>query len=71
MSYIDHYQLPHSTVLSVYVERDAIWVDPEYQRQGEVWSLEKKQLLIDSIINRYDIPKLYFHKLDRTTTIKK
>ena len=71
MSYIDHYQLPHSTVLSVYVERDVIWVDPEYQRQGEVWSLEKKQLLIDSIINRYDIPKLYFHKLDRATATKK
>jgi uncharacterized protein with ParB-like and HNH nuclease domain len=70
MSYIDHYLLPHSTVLSVYVERDSILLDPDYQRQGEVWSLEKKQLLIDSIINRYDIPKLYFHKLDRTAANK-
>ncbi len=71
MSYIDHHQLPHSTVLSVYVERDTILTDPEYQRQGEIWSLEKKQLLIDSIINRYDIPKLYFHKLDRTQAVAK
>jgi hypothetical protein len=28
---------------------------------GDVWPLEKKQLLIDSIINDYDIPKIYFH----------
>ena len=33
------------------------------QRDGDVWTLEKKQLLIDSIINDYDIPKLYFHAL--------
>lgn len=71
MSFIDHHELPHSSVLSVYVERDTIWIDPDYQRQGEIWSLEKKQLLIDSIINRYDIPKLYFHKLDRLTAAKK
>lgn len=71
MSYIDHHELPHSTVLSIYVERESIWVDPDYQRQGDVWPLEKKQLLIDSIINRYDIPKLYFHKLDRDSAKKK
>jgi len=71
VSYIDHHELPHSTVLSIYVEKDLIWVDPDYQRQGDVWPLEKKQLLIDSIINRYDIPKLYFHKLDRENAKKK
>lgn len=71
MSFIDHHELPHSTVLSIYVERDTIWVDPDYQRQGDVWPLEKKQLLIDSIINRYDIPKLYFHKLERELSKKK
>jgi Protein of unknown function DUF262 len=71
MSFIDHHELPHSTVLSVYVERDSIWIDPDYQRQGDVWPLEKKQLLIDSIINRYDIPKLYFHKLERDLAKKK
>jgi len=31
---------------------------PQYQR-GPVWKEPKKQLLIDSIINRYDIPKIY------------
>jgi uncharacterized protein with ParB-like and HNH nuclease domain len=33
---------------------------PAYQRRGNVWGREQKQLLIDSIINGYDIPKLYF-----------
>jgi hypothetical protein len=37
-------------------------VDPVYQRQGEVWSRAKQRLLIDSIINRFDIPKIYFHE---------
>jgi len=32
---------------------------------GGVWTKEKKQLLIDSIINDYDIPKIYFHSYSR------
>ena len=35
---------------------------PEYQRQPNLWSKEKKAKLIDSILNDYDIPKLYFNK---------
>ena len=38
--------------------KDQIDPKPQYQR-GPVWKLPKKQLLIDSIINRYDIPKIY------------
>jgi hypothetical protein len=34
---------------------------PEWQR-GEVWSLEKKQLLIDSMLRGWHIPKFYFLK---------
>lgn len=34
---------------------------PEFQR-GEVWSKYQKQLLIDSILRGYDVPKLYFEK---------
>lgn len=37
---------------------------PQYQR-GEVWSLPQQQLLIDSIINRFDIPKIYLRKTSR------
>lgn len=71
MSFIDPHSLDHSTVFSIYTERDEIEVDPEYQRNGEVWTLEKKQLLIDSIINRYDIPKIYFHKFTKQEARKK
>ena len=38
-------------------------INPDYQRMGDVWTLDKKQLLIDSIINDFDIPKIYFHDL--------
>ncbi|NQU56029.1 MAG: DUF262 domain-containing protein [Rhodospirillales bacterium] len=69
MSYIETYQLQHSNILSLFADRDLIIMDPEYQRQGDVWSKEKRQLLVDSILNRYDIPKLYFHKLDRKTSL--
>jgi len=34
---------------------------PYYQRYSELWSPEKKRLLIDTIINGYDMPKFYFH----------
>jgi hypothetical protein len=37
-------------------------MDPDYQREGGIWNLEKKRLLIDTIINRFDVPKLYVHK---------
>lgn len=43
--------------------REAVWIDPPYQRMSDIWSLEKRQLLIDSILNGFDIPKLYFHVL--------
>lgn len=40
---------------------------PEYQRQPSLWSQEKKALLIDSILNDFDIPKLYFNKTNDGT----
>lgn len=40
---------------------------PEYQRQPNLWTTEKKSLLIDSILRDIDIPKLYFNQTkDRT-----
>jgi len=47
----------------LYSEKDSIKLDPPYQRKGDVWTREKRQLLIDSILNDYDIPKIYFHVL--------
>lgn len=55
--------LSDASVLRLVDIRERIKIDPEYQRPGGVWSLENKQLFIDSLLNRYDIPKLYFHAL--------
>lgn len=53
---------PQSSLLIVYSERDDIQLHPDYQRIGGVWTPEKRQLLIDSLINNFDVPKLYFHE---------
>ncbi len=66
MSYIETSKLKNSTIMLLFAERDRINMSPEYQRSGGVWTKQKKQLLIDSIINDYDIPKLYFHKISAT-----
>ncbi len=34
-------------------------MDPPYQRHGRLWSTTDKAFLIDSILNEYDIPKIY------------
>ncbi len=70
MSYIETFPLQHSTILRIYSERDEIETSPEYQRNGGIWTPEKKQLLIDSIINNYDIPKIYFHQFSRDERVK-
>lgn len=40
-------------------ERDNIEMTPVYQRKGGIWTAEDKAYLIDSILNGFDIPKLY------------
>src|SRR5258705_11636595 len=39
--------------------RDKIDMDPPYQRRGRLWSDADKAYLIDSILNGFDVPKLY------------
>lgn len=34
-------------------------MSPPYQRHGRLWSTTDKAFLIDSIINEYDVPKIY------------
>lgn len=55
--------LEESEVLSVFAKRDYYEFTPEYRISEGIWNLEKKQFLVDSIINQYDIPKLYVRKL--------
>lgn len=40
-----------------------LMLDPEYQREGSIWTLERQQLLIDSVLNGLDIPPIYLHQL--------
>jgi Protein of unknown function DUF262 len=59
----------NSSVLFVYTEREKMQLDPSYQRMSDVWTLEKRQLLVDSVLNGYDIPKIYFHKFSKPKKI--
>ena len=49
-------------ITELFALREQIDLDPPYQRQGDVWRLAERRLLIDSILNRFDIPKIYFHR---------
>ncbi len=44
---------------SWYVRRSQIDMEPKYQRRGSLWKLEDRQSLIDTMINGFDMPKLY------------
>ena len=57
------YTYDRSGILEILDDWDLIDFEPDYQRKGGVWDLEKKQYFIDSIINRMDLTKLYFHEL--------
>jgi len=52
-------QFDAKTLTWWYNRRNKIDMDPPYQRRGRLWSPSDKAYLIDSIINGYDIPKLY------------
>lgn len=54
--------MQRSSAWTLYRMRDRIKMDPVYQRQGGIWTLEKRRLLIDTMINGFDVPKLYLHK---------
>ena len=47
------------TLIWWYNHREDIDFEPPYQRRGRLWSPDDKAYLIDSIINGFDIPKLY------------
>lgn len=43
--------------------RDRINTDTDYQRPP-VWTMAQKQMLMDSILRGYDVPKFYWHKVN-------
>lgn len=60
---------PDNSAWRLYRTRGIIQTDPEYQRSSDIWTKEKKQLLIDTILNGFDVPKLYFHKFPTPITL--
>jgi hypothetical protein len=42
--------------------------EPVYQRKSRIWPLKEKQFLIDSIVNGFDIPKIYLADFTFTNT---
>lgn len=63
-------QLRNNNIAYLNRMRDNIELDPVYQRQGAVWSKSKQALLIDSIMNEFDIPKIYLHEHMSPITVK-
>jgi hypothetical protein len=49
-------------ISSMYGIRAAINTNPDYQRPA-VWSSSQKQLLGDSILRGYDVPKFYWQQV--------
>ena len=61
------FPLNASSVLEIYRQRDLLNLDPPYQRLS-VWDRTMQERFIDSIINGFDVPKLYFHELRPSST---
>jgi len=53
---------PLSTLSNAKGIRQRIDTNPDFQRPA-VWSKAQKQLLIDSILREYDVPKMYWRKV--------
>lgn len=56
------YPLRSNNVIQLYQWKDQINLEPPYQRIG-VWNKHQQQSFIDSVINSFDIPKLYLHEI--------
>ena len=54
---------PSWPLLSLNKRRNQINTNPDYQRPS-VWTKNQKQMLIDSILRDYDVPKIYLHKTE-------
>lgn len=55
-------QMRNASPWSLYRMKEVIDLSPTYQREGGIWNDDKRQLLIDTIINRFDVPKIYVHQ---------
>lgn len=51
------------TVGKILAWKSAMDDAPPYQRESSIWSTDKQQLFVDSLLNGYDVPKIYLHDL--------
>ena len=51
------------TIGKFFVEKNSINTSPEYQRQGSVWNLDSRNRFLHTLFMKYDVPKIYMHKL--------
>lgn len=58
-----HCSTERMTIGLLWVDKNKMDIDPPYQRESGVWAVGKKQLFIDSLVNEFDIPKIYIHDL--------
>ena len=49
----------------LYKRRDRYEI-PDWQREGDVWALDRQQKLIDTILRGWHLPKFYFVKVEGT-----
>lgn len=52
-------QSPVKTAYGWYERRLTVDLAPDYQRRGKLWRARSKSYLVDSMINGFDVPKLY------------
>lgn len=52
--------LPEISISRLQRMMNVVDLDPPYQREGGVWKPDARSVLVDSIINGLDLPKLYF-----------
>ncbi|WP_426059317.1 DUF262 domain-containing protein [Hymenobacter sp. B1770] len=67
-------EFPARTLRWWYDEQDNIDFNPSYQRKGGVWYPSQKAFLIDTILNGFDVPKIYladFTYRDTSLNIRK
>lgn len=55
----------NNNIKDIYLLFEEIDFQPPYQRYGYIWAEDKRQLLLDSILNGYDLPKFYLHYITR------
>ena len=55
-------RIPELTITKFKRMQEVIDDNPPYQREGGIWGEDTRAGLIDSIINGFDLPKLYFEK---------